>query len=112
MAEPGTKLSSIMRGMESKKHEYLIVARTSASISLLTTSSIILTYLISPRFRKPMNRLLFYASLGNIFQAIALFICTSGLPFPGKTMSLCRFQGFCIQMWVVSREICLYGHSC
>ncbi|KAF4305545.1 hypothetical protein GTA08_BOTSDO06387 [Botryosphaeria dothidea] len=102
MAEPGTKLSSIMRGMESKKHEYLIVARTSASISLLTTSSIILTYLISPRFRKPMNRLLFYASLGNIFQAIALFICTSGLPFPGKTMSLCRFQGFCIQMFTTS----------
>ncbi|EKG10588.1 hypothetical protein MPH_12446 [Macrophomina phaseolina MS6] len=101
MAASGTKLSSVMRGMEAKKHEYLIVARTSASISLLTTSSIILTYLLSPRFRKPMNRLLFYASLGNIFQATALFICTSGLPFPGNTMSLCRFQAFCIQMWVV-----------
>lgn len=52
-----------------------------------------------------MNRLLFYASLGNIFQATALFICTSGLPFPGNTMSLCRFQAFCIQMWVVSCRV-------
>ncbi|KAF2083894.1 hypothetical protein K490DRAFT_50481 [Saccharata proteae CBS 121410] len=76
--------------------------RSISVVSIIGCLFIILTFSFFPEFRKPMNRLIFYASFGNICSNIATSIATSGLPERGASMGLCRLQGFFIQMFMTA----------
>lgn len=74
--------------------------RACSALSLVGTSAIIGTFLASRSFRKPINRLVFYASWGNILANVATLISRSGI-LHGIGSPLCQFQGFLIQWLVV-----------
>ena len=78
-------------------HAIEVTARTTSVLSLLGCSFIIATFLLSPAFHKPINRLVFYASFGNIVTNIATLISVSGVE-AGINAPLCQAQGFIIQM--------------
>ncbi|KAJ5360032.1 hypothetical protein N7517_009223 [Penicillium concentricum] len=53
--------------------------RVCSTISLVGTFVIVATFIWSPTFRKPINRLVFYASWGNIMANIATIISADGI---------------------------------
>jgi hypothetical protein len=74
----------------------VIIERVCSSLSLFGCAVIVVTFMCSPAFHKPINRLVFYASWGNIMANIATLIGRSAL---GDTSGpLCQAQGFLIQM--------------
>lgn len=78
--------------------------RTCSTISLTATSIIIISFLSSPSFRKPINRLVFYASFGNIMANVATLISQSGIG-AGTSSNLCQMQAFLIQWFVFIVEV-------
>ena len=83
-------------------HIMVLTERITASISIVGILFIILTYLFASGFCKPINRLVFYASWGNLGLCIVALISMSG-PDAGQDSALCQFQGFMAQLWVVPR---------
>lgn len=77
---------------------------TCSAISLAGCTWIIVTFVSSPRFRSPLNRLIFYASLGNLFCNAATLIAQAGVR-AGANSALCQIQGFLIQMYVMPVEM-------
>ena len=75
-----------------------IATRIASAISLAGCLFILLTFAFFPAFRKPINRLIVYASIGNILTNIATIISVAAIPRNGGSFALCRFQGFFIQM--------------
>jgi hypothetical protein len=73
-----------------------ITERVGSALSILGAFTIISTFLISSRFRKPINRLVFYASWGNVLCNVATMISVDGIT-AGIDGPLCRFQAFFIQ---------------
>lgn len=73
--------------------------RVSSVFSVLGAILIITTFLYDNRLRKPINRLVFYASWGNLFANVATLISREGIK-RGVDAPLCQFQGFLIQ-WLV-----------
>ncbi|KAL4903509.1 hypothetical protein BDW74DRAFT_169008 [Aspergillus multicolor] len=73
--------------------------RICSTISLVATSIIIVSFPSSPSFRKPINRLVFYASFGNIMANVATSIGHSGI-WAGATSNLCQIQAFLIQWFM------------
>jgi hypothetical protein len=78
-----------------------VTERTCSVLSLMGTSFIISTFLSDKAFHKPINRLVFYASWGNILANVATLISTSGIRL-GVDGFLCQFQAFLIQ-WYAPR---------
>ncbi|KAJ6026413.1 uncharacterized protein N7446_004985 [Penicillium canescens] len=76
-----------------------IAERVGGSSSLLGCAFIITTYCASTAFRKPVNRLIFYASFGNIFSAVASLMSRDGVT-EGRNSALCLAQAFFIQYWM------------
>ena len=75
--------------------------RTMSVLSILGSLFIITTFVRWHYFRKPINRLVFYASFGNILANVATLIATSAIPSdPSHLSSLCEFQGVLIQWYV------------
>jgi len=70
--------------------------KVSSVLSVVGAAFIISTFLLDTNFRKPINRLVFYAAWGNLFANVATLISRSGIRL-GVTSSLCQFQGFLIQ---------------
>lgn len=68
-----------------------------SSFSVLGSFFVIFTYTASSAFHKPINRLVFYASWGNMATNIATLISRSGIE-AGVNTPLCQFQAFLIQM--------------
>ncbi|KAL8649165.1 MAG: hypothetical protein Q9226_005688 [Calogaya cf. arnoldii] len=58
-----------------------------------------LTFTFSPAFRKPINRLIFFASWGNALCNVATLMSQSGIR-AGPDSHLCQFQGFLIQIFL------------
>ena len=54
--------------------------------------------MISSEYHKPINRLVFYASFGNIISNVATLISRSSIE-AGANSPLCQFQAFLIQMY-------------
>lgn len=81
---------------ESEGRAIEIAERVSSIFSVVGAFFIIGTFLSDPRFRKPINRLVFYASWGNLFANVATLISRSGIKL-GVTSPLCQFQAFLIQ---------------
>ncbi|KAJ9207912.1 hypothetical protein DTO164E3_198 [Paecilomyces variotii] len=73
--------------------------RVCSVLSLISTSVIIGTFVSSNLFRKPINRLVFYASWGNIMSNVATMISVAGYAH-GTGTSLCQVQGFLIQWFM------------
>ena len=73
-----------------------ITERVSSTLSLIGTSFIILTFLTSRAFHKPINRLAFYAAFANILANVATLITRAGIR-AGRDSALCQMQGFFIQ---------------
>jgi hypothetical protein len=74
--------------------------RTMSALSLAGSLFIMATFLKWHYFRKPINRLVFYASFGNIMANVATLISTAAIPKQGKSPSaVCQFQGVLIQWY-------------
>lgn len=66
-------------------------------ISLFATMFIFVTFVTFDFFRKPRNRLVFWASLGNAMTNVATLVSVSGIA-AGPRSALCQFQGFLLQV--------------
>lgn len=83
-----------------------ISTRTTSVFSVLGSSFIITTFLWFPFFRKPINRLVFYATWGNLLANVATLMSTSGIPKdPTQRSSLCEFQGVLIQWFMMADSL-------
>lgn len=75
-----------------------LIERLCSTLSLLGCAFIGITFLSSTAFRKPINRLVFLACIGNVFTNVATLIARAAIPNTGSF--LCQFQGFLIQMCI------------
>ena len=83
-----------------------ICTRTMSVLSLLGSCYIISTFLAFSFYRKPINRLVFYATWGNIMANVATLISTSGIPQDGQTLTpLCEFQAVLIQWFMMADSL-------
>ncbi|KAF2230667.1 hypothetical protein EV356DRAFT_536155 [Viridothelium virens] len=73
------------------------IERIMSVVSLCGALFIICSFLLFRRIRKPINRLVFYATFGNLLTNVATLVSTSGI-HAGNSSALCIFQGFFIQM--------------
>ncbi|KAJ5199498.1 hypothetical protein N7472_004702 [Penicillium cf. griseofulvum] len=88
-----------------------VTERVCSTISLVGTFVIVATFIWSPTFRKPINRLVFYASWGNIMANIATIISADGI-HSGADSSLCQFQGFLIQWFMPADALWTFAMAC
>ena len=70
--------------------------RVASALSLLGCAFVIGTFSFSPRFRKPVNRLILYAVFGNVIYTVATIMAIAGVEQGGDS-SLCQAQAFLIQ---------------
>ncbi|KAI9678499.1 MAG: hypothetical protein M1829_002097, partial [Trizodia sp. TS-e1964] len=75
-----------------------ITEKTTSVLSLLAAFFVIATFLTSPKFNKPINRLVFYATWGNVIANVASLISREGIK-AGDASPLCQTQAFLIQMF-------------
>jgi hypothetical protein len=85
-----------MSWSEDKLHSFDIAERVTAVFSLVGCFFITITFWASPAFRKPINRLIFYATFGNILTSVAVLIARRGVT-AGENSALCQLQAFFIQ---------------
>ncbi len=77
-------------------YSFTVIERVCSVFSLLGCFFIIGTFTISKHFHKPINRLVFYASFGNMMSNVATLMSRS---FVGSPNSVgCQLQAFLIQM--------------
>ncbi|CAG7944112.1 unnamed protein product [Penicillium salamii] len=88
-----------------------VTERVCSTISLMGTFVIVATFLGSSAFRKPINRLVFYASWGNMMANIATIISANGI-HQGVDNSLCQFQGFLIQWFMPADALWTFAMAC
>ncbi|KAI1750105.1 G-protein coupled receptor [Xylaria castorea] len=81
-------------------HAISIIERVGSIFSLAGCLFIIVTFLSSSAFRKPINRLMFYASFGNMLVNVGTLIARA---YVAKQDSVgCQLQGFLIQQFLPS----------
>ena len=86
----------------SETRAFEIAEKVTSVFSVVGAGFIITTFLLDSKFRKPINRLVFYAAWGNLFANVATLISRSGIKL-GTTSPLCQFQAFLIQWYVTLR---------
>jgi hypothetical protein len=79
-----------------------IIERVCSCVSVSALAIVIATFVSSREFRKPINRLIFYAAWGNLLSNVATLISESSLQH-GSRGALCQFQAFMIQWSVNTR---------
>ncbi|MCJ1440531.1 MAG: hypothetical protein MMC23_001015 [Stictis urceolatum] len=80
-----------------------VTERVASTLSILGCLFIVTTFLLSKKFRRPVNRLIFHAALGNLAMNIGTAISLDGIMADVKSKDgsrLCQFQGFLIQMFL------------
>lgn len=86
-----------------------ICTRTMSVLSLLGSCYIISTFICFPIYRKLINRLVFYATWGNIMANVATLISTAGIPKDTQLLSpLCEFQGVLIQWFMMADSLWVF----
>lgn len=82
----------------SPKHysDFVAIERTCSALSLISCIFIISTFLLSESFRKPITRLVFFASFGNLLTNVATVMARSFVEQPASPG--CQLQAFLIQM--------------
>ena len=83
----------------SETRAFEIAEKVTSILSVVGAAFIVTTFLLNSKFRKPINRLVFYAAWGNLFANVATLISRSGIKL-GITTPLCQFQAFLIQWYV------------
>ncbi|KAI9886718.1 MAG: hypothetical protein M1823_001494 [Watsoniomyces obsoletus] len=78
-----------------------ITERVSSVLSLLGTTFIIVTFLTSRSFRKPINRIVFYVSFANILTNVATLISRESIR-QGVDSPICQAQAFLIQWFMIA----------
>ncbi|ELQ38555.1 G-protein coupled receptor [Pyricularia oryzae Y34] len=79
-------------------NQYSIIERVCSVLSLLGSVFIIATFCYSNMFHKPINRLVFFASFGNMMTNVGTLMARS---YVGDTDGAgCQFQAFLIQMFL------------
>lgn len=73
-----------------------ITERTASVFSIVGCVLICVTFVRYAQFRKPINRLMFYASWGNLFFSVAALLSQTVVDSPNS--ALCQFQGFVVQL--------------
>ncbi|KUL87490.1 hypothetical protein ZTR_04592 [Talaromyces verruculosus] len=76
--------------------------RATSILSVVGTTIIISTFLASPSFRKPINRVVFFASWANILTNVGTLISRTAIVQKEHGGVLCRFQAFIIQWFMPS----------
>ncbi|KAF2202894.1 family A G protein-coupled receptor-like protein [Delitschia confertaspora ATCC 74209] len=86
---------------------YELAERVMSIFSLLGSFIILTTFLCWHEFRKPINRLIFFATFGNVAANIATLISTSSLRriHPNAPIALCQFQGVLIQWFLMADSL-------
>ncbi|KAL8886236.1 MAG: hypothetical protein Q9215_006034 [Flavoplaca cf. flavocitrina] len=77
----------------------MITERIVSVFSIFGIIFILVTFYFLSSFNKPINRLVFYASFGNLGMNIACLISENGIK-AGALSPLCQFQAFLIQMFL------------
>jgi hypothetical protein len=85
-----------MEFSEAELQAFQLAERVGASLSLAGSAMVIVTFCGWPVFRKPIRRLIFYATFGNILSAVAILIGYAGVK-AGINSVLCQLQAFFIQ---------------
>ncbi|TDZ21458.1 G-protein coupled receptor 1 [Colletotrichum sidae] len=75
-----------------------VIERTCSVFSLLGCIFIIVTFCSSRAFHKPINRLVFFASFGNMMTNVGTLMARSYIGSPQSPG--CQFQAFLIQMFM------------
>jgi hypothetical protein len=86
-------------------HQFDILEKTSrisSVFSLFGAGFIMITFCTSEKFRRPINRLAFYASFGNVLTNIATIYSREGIN-AGRDSLLCQLQGGIIQ-WAIPAD--------
>lgn len=78
-----------------------IAGRVTSVLSILGSATIVGAFMGSRHLRTPINRIIFYNAFYNLFDSVATMISVNG-PYAGDYSSLCQFQGFALQMCVLS----------
>jgi len=81
--------------------DIIVTERVASVFSLTASAFVVVTFLLNDKFRKHVNRLVFYATFGNVITNIATLISRDGIE-AGNGSPLCQFQAFLIQ-WLVSQ---------
>lgn len=76
-----------------------ITERLGSVISLIGSAFVVISFCSSAAFRKPIRRLVFYASFGNILSSVSTLIARDGIK-AGQFSALCQLQSFFIQQWM------------
>ena len=82
---------------EGQTRALVIAERVTSFFSLVGIAFVLSTFAFSDRFRKPINRLIFFASFGNLGMNIATLVSENG-PAAGQASNICQLQAFLIQM--------------
>ncbi|KAI1111762.1 G-protein coupled receptor [Nemania sp. NC0429] len=85
---------------EAAANAIVIVMRVTSVLSLIGCFFIIGTFISSRAFRKPINRLIFYASFGNVFLNIGSLFARAFIH--DENSAGCQIQGFIIQQFLPS----------
>jgi hypothetical protein len=74
-----------------------ILERVCSVFSLLGSLFVIGTFFASKSFHKPINRLVFYASFGNMMTNVGTLMSRTYINKPGSAG--CQLQAFLVQMY-------------
>ncbi|KIW13976.1 hypothetical protein PV08_06757 [Exophiala spinifera] len=85
--------------------------KVASVFSVLGAMFIIFTFLLDDRFRKAINRLVFFACWGNLFSNVATLISRSGIKL-GVDTALCQFQAFLIQWFMPADALWTFAMAC
>ncbi|KAB8265496.1 hypothetical protein BDV32DRAFT_116650 [Aspergillus pseudonomiae] len=96
---------------EQQLYAISVTERVCSAISLTGTTIIVVSFLGSSAFRKPISRLVFYASWGNLMTNIATVISQSGIHM-GLDSPLCQFQAFLIQWFMPADALWTFAMAC
>ncbi|KAI9707382.1 MAG: hypothetical protein M1836_000343 [Candelina mexicana] len=89
----------------------IVTERTVSALSIIGASFIIITFLTSSAFQKPINRLVFFASWGNIMCNIGTMMSRSGID-AGVRSPLCQIQGLIIQWFLPADSLFTLAMAC
>ncbi|KAH8700760.1 hypothetical protein BGW36DRAFT_292700 [Talaromyces proteolyticus] len=96
---------------DSQLSAIMAAERATSILSLIGTTFVISTFVGSRSFRKPINRLVFYAAWGNVMTNAATLVSRSGI-VAGENSALCRFQGFFIQWFMPADALWTFAMAC
>ncbi|KAM5444690.1 hypothetical protein MferCBS31731_000144 [Microsporum ferrugineum] len=88
-----------------------ITERVSSAISFVGCMFVVLTFMASCRFRTPVNRLIFFATWGNILGICATATSRSGI-IAGEDTALCQWQAVFIQWFHVADAFWAFSMAC